>query len=97
MWVLLVQFLNYASTFLFRSVVIKFVMFTALVLLIAALASIVFNYIANLDIFGLNTLLNGLPDGLIYFLVVFQFHIGIPLMIGGLVTRFAIRRIPVIG
>ena len=97
MWLLLTNFLTFAMAAVFRSAVIKFVIFTAVVLLIAALVLIVFNYLANIDIFGLNNLLRNLPDGLLYFLTVFQFHLGVPMMLGAFLTRFAIRRVPVIG
>lgn len=97
MWLLLTNFLTFSMAAVFRSAVIKFVIFTAVVLLIAALVLIVFNYLANIDIFGLNNLLRNLPDGLLYFLTVFQFHLGVPMMLGAFLTRFAIRRVPVIG
>lgn len=97
MWVLLVNFFNFAMGWILRGAVIKFFFFTAIVLLIAGLVGLVFNLLANVDFAGLSTLVSNLPPGLLWFLHVFQFHIGMPLMLGALLTRFAIRRIPVIG
>lgn len=40
---------------------------------------------------------NAIPDGMWYFMGIAQFSTGLVLVIGALVTRFLIRRIPIIG
>lgn len=97
MWVFLTTFLNYALGHVFRAVVIKFVLFSAIVIVVAGLALLALEYLIDVNFVGLGNLINGLPPGLMYFLVVLQFHLGVPLLIGALITRFAIRRLPVIG
>lgn len=97
MWSLLVAFLNLAMVQVIRAAVIKFVIFSAIVLAVAGLAVFVFNALVNFDILGLNNMLAALPDGLLFFLAVFQFHIGLPVIFGALIARFTIRRIPLIG
>lgn len=97
MWLLLVNFLNHAMVQVFRAAIVKFVIFTAIALLVAALAVAVFNELVNIDLFGFSNMLSSLPDGILYFLDVFQFAVGIPMLLGAFVARFTIRRLPVIG
>lgn len=97
MWSLLVAFGQFLLNLVFRGVIIKFVLLTALVYAVAALAALAFDYLVNADLLGLQNALGALPDGLWFFLHIFQVHVGIPLMIGAVVARFAIRRLPVIG
>lgn len=97
MWLLLVNFLSFALNNVLRAVIIKFVIFTAIVLLVAGLAVFVINALVDFDMFGIGNLFQALPDGLIFFLEVFEFDIGLPLIIGGFVARFTIRRLPFIG
>ena len=57
----------------------------------------VLSYLVDIDFLGLQNMLSALPDGLVFFLTLFQFHVGMPLIFGAAVAKFAIRRIPVIG
>lgn len=94
---LLVSFGNWLIMNVLRVAVVKFAVFTAVALLISALAVLVFNSLIDIDLFAFGQMIQSLPDGLLYFLTVFQFHVGIPLVLGAYVSRFAIRRLPVIG
>ena len=46
---------------------------------------------------GLQSALSGIPEGILYFLGVFKLDVGIPLILGAMLTKFLIRRIPIIG
>jgi len=97
MWIFLTTFLNFAIVQVFRAALIKFVVLTAILAVIVGLALLLINYLVDLDFMGVSNLFNALPPGLWWFFHVFQLHIGLPLMLGAMATRFAIRRIPVIG
>lgn len=85
-------------TWIFREVVIKFVIFAAL---FAVVAFMVPKAIALLGDFigtgGLTSVFAALPPGIWYFLDIFQISYGLPLIISAWVSRFLIRRLPVIG
>ncbi|HGJ5883858.1 DUF2523 family protein [Arsenophonus sp.] len=46
---------------------------------------------------NLAELFGALPDAIWYFLNLLQFPFGVPLVISAMVTRFIIRRLPIIG
>lgn len=97
MWGLLVSWGNWLLLQLFRVNVLKFALLTLFTLGVAALADIVFSQLADIDLLAFDNLLRGLPDGILYFMEVFQIHVGIPLLLGAYVARFTIRRLPFIG
>jgi len=97
MWGFFVNFLNYAIGVVFRASLLKFIAVTAIVALIAALASSVFAYLQQIDFIGLENLYRGIPPSVKFFAVYFQAHIGIPLLISAAIVRFSIRRLPVVG
>lgn len=97
MWGLLISWGNWFLMNVLRVAVVKFAVFSAIAMIIAALATYVFNALVNIDLLALGNLLESLPDGLLYFMALFQLHVGIPMYLGALVARFTIRRLPVIG
>lgn len=97
MWSLLLNFLNYAMGKVFRALVIKFVVYSVIIAVVAGLAAFIFEQVLNVNFLGLKNMIGGLPDGLLFFMVYFQFHIGLPLVFGAAIAKFTIRRIPVIG
>tara|TARA_B100000530_G_C15933271_1_gene477902 strand:- start:1268 stop:1561 length:294 start_codon:yes stop_codon:yes gene_type:complete len=97
MWLLLQSFGTWFLQHVLRVAVIKFAVFTVITILLAGLASYIFNSLVNIDLEAFRNMLGSLPPGLLYFLSVFQVHVGIPLMLAAFVARFAIRRIPFIG
>lgn len=79
---------------LVSTVIIKFVVFTALFLLVTELMNVIGQYLPSaLDLSSLG----GIPATVWYFLDLFNVTAGIPLLLSAFVTRFMIRRIPVIG
>lgn len=95
MFLILLSALNSILVFLLRQVVIKAVVFIAVYLLVTELATAVSSYLPKS--FNIQQLFNSLPDGVIYFLNLFQFAPGLTLLISAWMTRFFIRRIPLIG
>lgn len=85
-------------SWIFREVVVKFVIFTALFALLAFLipkAILIVSPWVNSS--GLTSAFSGLGSGVWFFLDFFQLGFGVPLLLSAAVTRFLIRRMPVIG
>lgn len=84
--------------FLIKDVVIRFAAFTAVFGFVAFLVP---KAVAYLDPFiGLSALtgaFSGLGSGVWFFLDFFNLAFGVPLLISAAVSRFLIRRLPVIG
>lgn len=85
-------------TWIFRDVVIKFVIFAAVFALVAFLVPKAIAYLGNfISPGGLNSAFNVVSPGVWFFLDFFQLGYGLPLVISAYVARFLIRRLPVIG
>ena len=94
----ILAFLAPLINWIFRGVVIKFIIFTALFAVMAVVVPIVAHYL--LPFISPSTLsgaFSGLGAGTWFFLDAFQLAFGVPLMIAAFVTRFLIRRMPLIG
>ena len=87
------------ASFLLRAVVVKFVTFTALFFVTSEfVALLVERVLRPYDNAGnLTGALNSIPSTVWYFLDAFAIDVGLPMVISALVTRFIVRRIPVIG
>lgn len=85
-------------SWIFREIVVKFLVFTALfallVFLIPKAIAIVSPWVSTS---GLSSAFSGLGAGVWFFLDFFQLAYGVPLMISAWVARFLIRRLPIIG
>lgn len=86
-----------ALNFIFRLSVIKFVVFGALSLVLAPLMALLMGLVEATGVGELQALFDMLPEGLMYFLVVFRFDFGLPVLIGAMFVKFFIRRLPVVG
>lgn len=85
-------------TWVFRDVVVKFVVFAAIFALVAFLVPKVIGYLGNfINPGGLNSAFGAVGPGVWFFLDFFQLGYGVPLLISAWVSRFLIRRLPVIG
>lgn len=85
-------------SFLLREIVVKFIVFTAVFGLVAILVPVAIGYLGPyLSTGGLSSAFSGLSGGVWFFLDFFQLGFGVPLLISAWVTRFIIRRLPVIG
>lgn len=85
-------------TWVLREVVVKFLVFTALFVLLAFLVPKAIAFVSPwIGTGGLSSAFSGLGGGVWFFLDFFQLAYGVPLMISAWVTRFVIRRLPLIG
>lgn len=83
---------------IFRAVVVKFVIMAALFAVVGFLVPYVVGYLAGfLSADALTNAFSALPSGIWYFLDYCKASFGVPLLISAYVSRFLIRRMPVIG
>lgn len=81
--------------FLLRSIIVKFTVFFALYFVVQEFVPIILDMV-NRQL-PLLALISSIPDSLKYFFAVFKIIDGINIILSAFVTRFIIRRIPVIG
>lgn len=89
--------LNVALGFVFKSVLIKFVLFFGLFFVVTEFVQVLADSSLLPKASDLNGVLVGIPSGVWFFLDLFNFSLGLPMVISAMVTKFIIRRIPVIG
>ncbi|MDX7986502.1 DUF2523 domain-containing protein [Xenorhabdus sp. 12] len=82
--------------FVFKGIVAKFFLFFALFYITTEFIPIIIDWFLPNSI-NLAELFGSLPDAIWYFLNLLQFPLGVPLVISAMVTRFIIRRLPIIG
>lgn len=95
MFGILLSALNSVLAWAFRALVIKFVVFTALYLVVYELVSVMASWLPSGA--SLTSAFAGIGAGTWYFLDMFAVSVGVPLLVSAYLTRFIIRRIPVIG
>lgn len=83
--------------FVLRGVVVKFVVFAALFAVVTAFVSVLQSAGVFPSAAGLTGAFGGIPAGMWYFLDLFRFDAGIPMVLSAYGARFIIRRIPFIG
>ncbi len=88
---------NAALGWLIRGVVIKFVILSAIYYVVTWIANEVLGALDIAPLTGLQGVVNSLPAGIMYFLGVFRVDVGLPLILGAMLTKFIIRRLPIIG
>ena len=94
MWALLAP----VVTWILRTIVVKFLILTALFALMNVLVPIAINYVTPFISGGsLSAAFANLDPGLWFFLDFFDVSYGVPLLISAYVARFLIRRIPLVG
>ena len=84
-----------ALGWLVRSVLVKFVLFFGLWFVTSELLPVLVSHLPSTA--GIESSWAGIPSGVGYFLNVFQIPTGLSMMLSALATRFAIRRIPLLG
>jgi len=85
-------------TFILQEIVLKFVVLAALFFLIVTLTPLVVTALGSMVTpAGLSSAFGGIPAGVWFWLDFAALDVGIPLLISAHVTRFIIRRVPVIG
>lgn len=81
-----------------REVIVKFVVFAAIFLVLSLFVPMAVSYLGPwLGSSSLTNSFAGLSSGVWFFLDFFNLAYGVPLLISAFVTRFLIRRLPVIG
>lgn len=85
-------------TYLFKTVIIKFFVLTAVYIVAVAMLPYAINFITPFtNASGLSNAFASLPPGVMWFLNAFALDYGVPLCISAFVARFLIRRLPLIG
>lgn len=99
MWAILSSALWSFVSWVFRKLIIKFVLYTGLLLFVSEAISYLGEKIPVLKSGdgGLSSALSSIPAGVWYFLNVCQFSVGLPMILAAFVTRFCIKRLPIIG
>lgn len=95
MYGIVLSAINTALSFLLRSVLVKFVVFFGLFFVTTEFVPLITSLLP--DSSALSSALGGIPSGVWYFLDLFNVSVGIPTMLSAYVTRFIIRRLPIIG
>lgn len=95
MFGILTSAFNVALGFVFRQVVVKFVVLFALFFIIQAFVSTLGTFLPSPA--SLTGALGGLTSGMWWFLDLFAFTQGASMVVTAMVYRFLIRRIPLIG
>ncbi|EIM1059102.1 DUF2523 domain-containing protein [Salmonella enterica] len=92
---LLLAALTEILMFVFKQIVVKFVLFTMLFLMLTQFAPLLTAYLPNGA--KVSELISSLPSSILWFLNLCAFDITFPMIIVAYFTRFFIRRIPFIG
>ncbi|MGE5648884.1 MAG: DUF2523 family protein [Bacillota bacterium] len=95
MFGIFVSALNAVLGFVLRSVIVKFVLYFGLFFVTSEFIALLVPRLP--DGSALTSALGGIPASVWYFLDLFNVGAGIPIMLSAWVTRFIIRRIPLIG
>lgn len=86
---------NTALAWIFRSVLVKFILYFALFFVTSEFIGLITNLIP--DGSSVNSTLAGIGASTWYFLDAFKVQTGLSLVVSAYATRFIIRRIPIIG
>lgn len=85
-------------SWIFRGVVVKFVILTGIFAVMAIVIPAAISLIApHIGVTSLTSSFAGIDAGVWWFLDMFALDYGLPLLISAHVARFLIRRLPVIG
>ena len=95
MFGILVSAFNSILTWILTQVVVKFVVLTALYLVIQAFLSYLTTFIPSPAAIGAG--MSSIPSSIWWVMDVFSFTQGVPLVCAAFAAKFIIRRIPLIG
>jgi hypothetical protein len=96
MYAVLLAWMFEAFTWLFRTVILKFTVYTVLYFVISDVAGWLINKLPSGD-GGLASSMSQWSSGTWFFFDYFQLQFGIPAILAATVLRFGIRRLPIIG
>ncbi|EAA8759249.1 DUF2523 domain-containing protein [Salmonella enterica subsp. enterica] len=92
---LLIAALGEILLFVFKQIVVKFVLFVVLYLLLTQFAPLLTHYLP--DGSGVSGLFSTVPSDILWFLHLVAFDVTLPMIVSAYFLRFFIRRIPFIG
>lgn len=95
MFGILISAFNAVLGWVFKSVIVKFAVFFGLYFVTVEFTQILVTLLPGTA--GITSAMGGLTAGTWYFLDLFAFSQGLPMVLSAVATRFIIRRIPVIG
>jgi len=97
MWSVVYAAIKAALGWIVSGAVVKFVIFSAIAYVVAAVVSVITDNVDFEGIAGIGGLMSGLPADFLYYFGVFRLDVGIPMLIAAYVVRFGIRRLPIVG
>ena len=95
MYGILLSAFNFVLGWVFKSLIVKFVLYFALYFVCTEFFSVISSLFPSAS--SLNGAFGGISSGVWYFADLFAFSQGVPLVVSAYATRFIIRRIPLIG
>lgn len=95
MFALLLSAVNVALGFVFRSIIVKFVIMFAAWFLAVELIDALVSFVPSTG--AITTAMGQFPPLLWYMLDLMRVDIGIPLVLAAMSTKFLIRRLPFVG
>lgn len=97
MWALISAAFSWLVNWVFRLSIVKFVVFGALALVLAPLMELIMSLIDATGLADIQGLFDVLPEGILFYLVVFKLDIGLPMLMAAMLVKFFIRRLPIVG
>ena len=97
MYGILVSALNFILGWIFRGVVVKFVILSAIYYVVTFIVNEVLSALDISPLTNLQTTINSIPASMLYFLGVFRLDVGLPMILSAMLVAFIIRRLPFIG
>ncbi|MCH4224575.1 MAG: DUF2523 domain-containing protein [Alcaligenes faecalis] len=95
MFGILLSALNSVLAWVFRSMLVKFVLFFALYFITSEFVGFIVQLLPGTG--AVDDALSGIGTATWYFMDVFQIQAGIAMVVSAYATRFIIRRMPIIG
>lgn len=95
MFGILLSALNSVLAWVFRSLLVKFVLFFALYFITSEFVGFIVALLPGTG--AVDSALSGISTATWYFLDVFQIQTGIAMVVSAYATRFVIRRLPILG
>lgn len=95
MFGILLSAFNVVLAFVFRSVLVKFILFFGLFFVTTEFMAVLGPLLPTGS--QLSASLGAVPSSVWYFLDLFNVSAGLPAVLSAYVTRFAIRRLPIVG
>lgn len=82
---------------IFRASTVKFIVFTALTLVLGPLMALLMQLVDSSGLANINGLVQAIPEGIRFYMAIFKFDVGLPMLVAAYLTRFFIRRLPIVG